>query len=53
MKHQALFSLQDKSKTKISFICCNFAGLFKGERQNGFEPKKDGCIKEQNKRNKE
>ena len=29
MKHQALFSLKDKSKNNKSVVCCNFAWRFK------------------------
>ena len=31
MKHQALFSLKDKSKNNKSVVCCSFAWHFKGE----------------------
>ena len=30
MKHQALFSLKDKSKTNKSVVCCNLVWRFKG-----------------------
>ena len=40
MKHQALFSSKDESKNKAkrnkSVVCCNFAWLFKGLKENDY-----------------
>ena len=34
MKHQALFSLKDKSKNNINVTCCNFAWRLNGYFNN-------------------